>query len=240
MNFFSEYLKYRFRFINRYLWFRIVSLNQFTKKPKIFVIVSKVKNNFFLTGIDLFGRILYKSSPGMLGYTGSDRVSKYAWHDTSVDFFGGLIEYCRYFLKKKLKKKQRYLKLYKRRMSSLRLMRLEPNFLKSKKIKKKLYFKFQRISSDFLLNSQYRKNYQRKLKRKFKRIQKRKKYRKNFRTNLRRFFIILKGANSFNLRMLLKGMKQYKKLKIFRVFCGSLVFPKRSFTLCRIKKVRRV
>src|SRR6185312_13016321 len=62
-----------------------------------FLIITKVRNNFFLTGVDLLGRILYKCSPGMIGYTGTDRMSKYAWCDTAYDFFVGLAEACRYY-----------------------------------------------------------------------------------------------------------------------------------------------
>lgn len=221
----ADYIKFRFRFINRYLWFRVLLINNIVKKPKIFVIITKMKNNFFLTGIDLFGRILYKCSPGMVGYTGTDRMSKYAWYDASVDFFGGLIEFTRYFLKRRIRRRLsfvgaqiRYLPLS--RMSKVKFLKGKPKVLLSKS-----------------------KNYMRYLKRK-KRIlifkKRRRKFLRTLRTHLRRFYVISKGASQFNLRIVLKAMKEYRHLKVNKYFSGSIIYPLRSFSLCRIKKVRRI
>jgi hypothetical protein len=187
--------------------------------------ITKMRNNFYLTGVDLFGRVLYKCSPGMVGYTGTDRMSKYAWYDASVDFFGGLIEFTRYFLKRRIRRRLsfvgaqiRYLPLS--RMSKVKFLKGKPKVLLSKS-----------------------KNYVRYLKRK-KRIlvfkKRRRKFLRTLRTHLRRFYVISKGASQFNLRIFLKAMKEYRHLKVKKYFSGSIIYPLRSFSLCRIKKVRRI
>lgn len=212
--FFGDYLKLRFQFINRYLWFRTVPLNSFLLTPKVYIIITKVRNNFFLTAIDLYGRILYKSSPGIVKFTGSDKMSKYAWFEASLDFFDGFLEFFRYFLKSKKKKKVSY--------SGIRLDReynLRYNY------KKRKFSAFLYPLAHYLFEK-------RKIKKKAR------KRRAKLKVRLRRFFVISKGASDFNVRIFLKGMVS-ERFYVSRYFAGSVNYPMRSFSLCRIKKVRR-
>lgn len=213
--FFGDYLKSRFQFINRYLWFRTIPLNIFLLTPKIYIIITRVRNNFFLTAIDLYGRILYKSSPGMVKFTGSDRMSKYAWFEASVDFFDGFIEFFRYFLKSKKKKKTSYSAIRIDREYSMRFNRIKKKF------------------NAFMNPVVYHLSERRKLKKKAK------KRRGKLKIRLRRFFIISKGISDFNLRIFLKGMVN-ERFYVSKYFAGAVNYPMRSFSLCRIKKVRRV
>lgn len=213
--FFGYYIKYRFQFINRFLWFRVLPLNSFLLTPKVFVIVTRVKNNFFITGVDLYGRILYKTSPGVVHFTGSDRVSKYAWFDASVDFFDGFIEFFRYFLRSRKRKKISYTLLKFSREVNI-------NFNKRRK-------KF----GAFLHPFHYISAARRKLKKKAK------KRRLKSKVILRRFFVISKGVSDFHLRIFVKGMLN-ERYYVSKYFAGSVNYPMRSFSLCRIKKVRRV
>lgn len=213
--FFGDYLKSRFQFINRYLWFRTIPLNIFLLTPKIYIIITRARNNFFLTAIDLYGRILYKSSPGMVKFTGSDRMSKYAWFEASVDFFDGFIEFFRYFLKSKKKKKTSYSAIRIDREYSMRFNRIKKKF------------------NAFMNPVIYHLAERRKLKKKAK------KKRGKLKIRLRRFFIISKGISDFNLRIFLKGMVN-ERFYVSKYFAGAVNYPMRSFSLCRIKKVRRV
>lgn len=213
--FFGYYIKYRFQFINRLLWFRVLPLNSFLLTPKVFIIVTQVKNNFFITGTDLYGRILYKTSPGVMNFTGSDRVSKYAWFAASVDFFDGFLEFFRYFLRSRKRKKISY--------TSLRISReVNINFNKRKK-------KF----GAFLHPVHYIFAAKRKLKKK------KKKRRLKSKVILRRFFVISKGVSDFHLRIFVKGMLN-ERYYVSKYFAGAVNYPMRSFSLCRIKKVRRI
>ncbi len=174
-----------------------------------------MRNNFFLTAIDLYGRILYKSSPGMVKFTGSDRMSKYAWFEASVDFFDGFIEFFRYFLKSKKKKKTSYSAIRIDREYSMRFNRIKKKF------------------NAFMNPVVYHLSERRKLKKKAK------KRRGKLKIRLRRFFIISKGISDFNLRIFLKGMVN-ERFYVSKYFAGAVNYPMRSFSLCRIKKVRRV
>lgn len=212
--FFGDYLKLRFQFINRYVWFRTIPLNSFLLTPKVYIIITKVRNNFFLTAIDLYGRILYKSSPGIVKFTGSDKMSKYAWFEASLDFFDGFLEFFRYFLRSKKKKKVSY--------SGIRLDR-EHNLRYNYKKKKFSAFLYPLVHYLFE---------KRKLKKKAR------KRRAKLKIRLRRFFVISKGASDFNVRIFLKGMVS-DRFYVSRYFAGVVNYPMRSFSLCRIKKVRR-
>lgn len=208
--FFSEdFTRFRLQFVNRFFWFRSVQLNSFLYTAKTFIIISKVKNNFFITGIDLFGRILYKSSPGMVHFTGSDRMSKYAWFDTSVDFSDGFIEFFKYFLRGRRRQ----------RSSMFRILRSRSLNYKETRLKKRFGAAF---------DPKRTRRYKRRLLRR----------RNKLRVRLRRFFIISKGVSDFNLRIFLKGLSSNRFF--LRKFVGGFVnYPMRSFSLCRIKKVRR-
>jgi len=208
--FFSEdFIRFRLQFVNRFFWFRSVQLNSFLYTAKTFIIISKVKNNFFITGIDLFGRILYKSSPGMVHFTGSDRMSKYAWFDTSVDFSDGFIEFFKYFLRGR--KRQR--------SSMFRILRSRALGLKETRLKRKFGAAF---------DPKLTRRHKRRLIRR----------RNKLRVRLRRFFIISKGVSDFNLRIFLKGISS-NRFFVKRFIGGFVNYPMRSFSLCRIKKVRR-
>jgi hypothetical protein len=180
--------------------------------PKIFIIITKLRNNFFITGIDLFGRILYKTSPGMVGFTGTDRMSKYAWFEASTDFFDGFIEFIRYFLKGRKRKRAsfvrwRMVRTYGDRLHGMK--RVMGAFFDSRKLD------LWKIS---------------------KKIKKRKSKQK---LKMRRFFVISKGVSDFNLRIFRKGMLE-QRFVISRFFAGSVNYPKKSFSLCRIRKIRRI
>jgi hypothetical protein len=162
----------------------------------------------------LYGRILYKSSPGIVKFTGSDKMSKYAWFEASLDFFDGFLEFFRYFLKSKKKKKVSY--------SGIRLDReynLRYNY------KKRKFSAFLYPLAHYLFEK-------RKIKKKAR------KRRAKLKVRLRRFFVISKGASDFNVRIFLKGMVS-ERFYVSRYFAGSVNYPMRSFSLCRIKKVRR-
>jgi hypothetical protein len=197
------------------LWFRALPLNSFLLTPKIFIIITRVKNNFFITGVDLYGRLLYKTSPGIVNFTGSDRVSKYAWFEASVDFFDGFLEFFRYFLRSRKRKKISY--------TLLRISReININFNK----KKKKYGAFLHpLSYIFAAKRKKRK--------------KAKKRRLKSKIILRRFFVISKGVSNFHLRIFVKGMLN-ERFYVLKYFAGAVNYPMRSFSLCRTKKVRRV
>ena len=210
--FFGDYMRARLQFITRYLWFRVIPLNTFVLNPRVFIIITKLRNNFFITGIDLFGRVLYKTSPGMVKFTGTDRMSKYAWFETSVDFFEGFVEFFRYFLKGRKRKREsfvrwRILRTYGDRLHGMK--RVLGAFFDSRKL-------------DF-----------------WKSLKKMKKRRAKQKLRLRRFFVISKGISDFNLRIFRKGMID-QRFTVSKFFSGAVNYPMKSFSLCRIKKVRRI
>lgn len=208
--FVEDFVRYRFQFMNRFLWFRTVHLNSILSTPKIFIIITKMRNNFFITGIDLYGRTLYKTSPGMVNFTGSDRMSKYAWFAAAVDFCEGFLEFFRYYLRGRKR----------RRFSLFRVMQNRKILNKELALQKRLGDAF-----DYKRSLRYKKRLSKK--------------RAKQRIRLRRFFIISKGISNFNLRIFLKGMFSIR-YTVSKFFSGAVNYPMRSFSLCRIKKVRRI
>jgi hypothetical protein len=210
--FFGDYIRARLQFIVRYLWFRVIPLNTFVLNPKIFVVITKLRNNFFITGIDLFGRIIYKTSPGMVKFTGTDRVSKYAWFETSVDFFDGFIEFLRYFSRGQKRKRESF--------ARWRMVRRKGDRLHGMKRLMGAFFDSRKLDV-------------------WKSLKKMKKRQAKQRLKVRRFFVISKGISDFNLRVFRKGMVE-QRFTIVKFFSGAVNYPMKSFSLCRIKKVRRV
>jgi hypothetical protein len=200
--------------MNRFLWFRTVHLNSILINPKIFIIITKVRNNFFITGIDFYGRTFYKTSPGIVNFTGTDRMSKYAWFAAAVDFCEGFLEFFRYYLRGRRR----------RRFSLFRVMQSRKAMNRARNREKVLQ---ERLGDafDYKRSLRYRKRMSKK--------------RAKRRIRLRRFFVISKGISSFNLRIFLKGMFSVR-FSVSKFFSGAVNYPMRSFSLCRIKKVRRI
>ena len=48
----------------------------------------------FFTVINLYGRVIYKCTPGMLKFRGSDKLSSYALLQTSLYFFDAFVNLC--------------------------------------------------------------------------------------------------------------------------------------------------
>jgi hypothetical protein len=190
----------------------MVAINKFFRNPKIFVIISKTRNNFFITGIDLFGRTIYKSSPGMAGFTGTDRVSKYAWYEASIDFFDGFVEYTKYLIKGKVPKKRSQISYYIKTKKDKKFNSLKKRYtvVKFKRMKKK------------------------------RQLAKKERKRKIRKKMFRNFFIISKGISDFNLIMFIKAIKERKIPNLIEYYVGAINYPMKSFSLCRIKKVRRI
>lgn len=210
--FFGDYVRVRLQFITRYLWFRVIPLNTFVLNPRVFIIITKLRNNFFITGIDLFGRILYKTSPGMVKFTGTDRMSKYAWFEASVDFFEGFVEFFRYFLKGRKRKRESFVRW--------RILRTYGDRLHGMKRVMGAFFDSRKLDL-------------------WKSLKKMKKRKAKQKLRLRRFFVISKGISDFNLRIFRKGMIE-QRFTVSKFFSGAVNYPMKSFSLCRIKKVRRI
>lgn len=208
--FVGDFIRYRFQFINRFLWFRSVHINSILISPKIFIVITKVRNNFFITGIDLYGRTFYKTSPGIVNFTGSDRMSKYAWFAAAIDFCEGFLEFLRYYLRGRRR----------RRFSLFRVMQVRRTMNKELALQKRLGDAF-----DYKRSLRYRRRLNKK--------------RAKQRVRLRKFFVISKGISNFNLRIFLKGMFSVR-FSVSKFFSGAVNYPMRSFSLCRIKKVRRI
>ena len=88
------YLRYRFQMLNRYLFFRIIFLKSFKLYPRFYFVISKSRNNIFLTIRSLHGRLIYKCTPGLLKFKGSDKLSNFALYETCLYFFDIFIKLC--------------------------------------------------------------------------------------------------------------------------------------------------
>lgn len=88
------YLRYRSQMLNRYLFFRIIFLKSFKLYPRFYFVISKSRNNIFLTVMSLHGRLVYKCTPGLLKFKGSDKLSNFALYETCLYFFDVFIKLC--------------------------------------------------------------------------------------------------------------------------------------------------
>jgi len=89
----------------------------FTKKrlklrlivPKIFIILSLKKNNLFFTIINGYGKILYKYTPGMLGFSGTSKLAFFSIKEVSMKIINFLsIRMKKFFRKTRERKKRLY------------------------------------------------------------------------------------------------------------------------------------
>ena len=80
--------------LNRYLFFRIIFLKTFKLYPRFYFVISKSRNNIFLTIRSLQGRLIYKCTPGLLKFKGSDKLSNFALYETCLYFFDIFIKLC--------------------------------------------------------------------------------------------------------------------------------------------------
>lgn len=88
------YLRYRFQMLNRFLFFRIIFLKSFKLYPRFYFVISRSRNNIFLTIRSLHGRLIYKCTPGLLKFKGSDKLSNFALYETCLYFFDIFIKLC--------------------------------------------------------------------------------------------------------------------------------------------------
>lgn len=251
--FFGDYMRLRLQFANRFFWFRFVPLIAYFRSPKFFFIITKFRNNFFLSAIDRRGKLYYKCSPGMLGYTGTDRVSKYAWFDTSVRFFDGFITFLfRAFYLKRARKRR---VMRSRGVKEREKIKIIADATRKVRIRREL----RRSARDFFFRLRpstvffryidpkklawWQKEAQVRESNKSMREQAfRKKRRERVLLGFYGFFIIAKGISNFDLRVFRRGIfsEKHYRYKYRKLYFGAIKYPKCSFSLCRVKKVRRV
>lgn len=151
-------MRYRLQTVARYLFFRIIFLRSLKFFPKYYIVLSKSRRNIFFTvRTFFFGRVLYKCTPGMLGFKGSDRRSSFAIFETCLYFFDRYKEVCQENL---LMKKLEYgsiMRIKRRRKQVERVTRKLLGLSKKKKTreekekeqKRKAFLKIQKF---FLVN----------------------------------------------------------------------------------------
>ncbi|MGZ4160354.1 MAG: hypothetical protein ACXVNF_06105, partial [Neobacillus sp.] len=92
--FFELYTRYRAQNLSRYLFYRVVFLKTTKFFPRFFIIISRSRRNLFLTITSLSGRLLYKCTPGMLKFRGSDKMSTFVLLQTCLYFLKSYTELC--------------------------------------------------------------------------------------------------------------------------------------------------
>jgi hypothetical protein len=93
--FFSElYARYRAQNLSRYLFYRVVFLKTTKFFPRFYIIISRSRRNLFLTITTLSGRLLYKCTPGILKFRGSDKMSTFVLLQTCMYFLKSYTELC--------------------------------------------------------------------------------------------------------------------------------------------------